>query len=148
MTHVPYRATPQQLTDIAAGNVDIGFVEAGASRGLIHEGKLRALAVSSSTRFPLYPDVPTLEEAFDAPGLEAVSWHVLMAPAATPRPIVDRLHAEMKKITSTPEFKKTASDIGLIPIDTPDIDGVRDFIKSEQDKWGNLVRKIGLAGSQ
>lgn len=148
LNHVPYRATPQQITDIAAGNVDIGFVEAAAPQGLIRDGKLRPLAVSSSTRFSIYPDVPTLAEAFDSPGLESVSWHVMMARAGTPKPIIERLHAEMKRITAQADFKAKAIELGLSPMDTPSLDDILAFIKSEQKRWGALITKIGIAGSQ
>ena len=80
MAHVPYRNTPQSISDIVAGHVQLGFAEAGASLPLIREGKLRALAVSSSTRIPTLPDVPTFAEAASAPDFEAVSWHMLYAP--------------------------------------------------------------------
>ena len=126
----------------------LGFVEAGASIPLIKEGQLRALAVSSSQRLPLLPDVPPFSEAAGAPDFEAVSWHVLLAPAKTPKEIVDRLHAEMKKIMADPDMKEKAANIGLIPIDTPSVDGMNDYIKSERAKWGALVEKLGLKGSQ
>ena len=146
--HVPYRQTGQSVTDLAAGHVDVGFVEAGASIPLIKEGRLRALAVSSSQRLPLLPDVPPFSEAASAPDFEAVSWHILLAPAKTPKDIVDRLHAEMQKIMAEPGMKEKASNIGLIPIDTPSVDGMNDYIKSERVKWGSLVEKLGLKGSQ
>src|SRR6185312_15105552 len=98
ITHVPYRSTPQSIQDITGGHIALGFAEAGASLPLIKDGKLRALAVSSLTRLPLLPDVPSFAEAALAPGFEAVSWHMLLAPAKTPAPIVDRLHGEMKRI--------------------------------------------------
>ena len=82
------------------------------------------------------------------PDFEAVSWHVLMVPSKTPKDIVDRLHAEMKKIMSDPEMKAKAANIGLIPFDTPSVDGINDYIKAERVKWGALVEKIGLKGSQ
>ncbi len=146
--HVPYRATPQQMTDIAAGNVEIGWVEAAAPQGLIRDGKLRPLAVSSGARFALYPDVPTMAEAFNSPGLEAVSWHVLLAPAATSKAIIRRLHDEMQKITTSADFLDKANDLGLLPIVPPDLDGTAAFIKSEQARWSELIKKIGLAGTQ
>jgi tripartite-type tricarboxylate transporter receptor subunit TctC len=148
MTEVPYRATPQQITDIASGNVDVGFVEAAASQGLIQDGKLRALAVSSAQRFKLYPDVPTVAEALNAPDFEAVSWHMLLAPSATPRPIVDRLHEEMMHITASPEFVTKASALGLIPIASPSPEEITGFLAAESKKWGNVLTQIGLAGSQ
>jgi putative tricarboxylic transport membrane protein len=148
MTHVPYRSSPQSIADIAAGHVDLGFAEAGASLPLIREGKLRALAASSSVRLPTLPEVPPFGEAAGAPDFEAVSWHILLAPAATPKEIVERLHQEMRRIMSAPEMKKRALDIGLLPLDSPSTDGIRAYIKSEQEKWGSLVRKLALDGSQ
>jgi tripartite-type tricarboxylate transporter receptor subunit TctC len=146
MTHVPYRVSPQAITDIAAGHVHLGFAEAGASLPLVREGKLRALAVSAATRIPTLPDVPAVAETPGAAGFEAVSWHMLLAPAATPQEIVERLHQEMRKIM-TPEMQKRAADIGLLPLDSPSLEGMRAYIKAEQDKWGTLVKKLGLDGS-
>jgi tripartite-type tricarboxylate transporter receptor subunit TctC len=148
MTHVPYRNTGQSITDIAAGHVSLGFVEAGASVPLIKDSKLRALAVSASTRLPLLPDVPPFSEAANAPDFEAVSWHILFAPAATPRNIVDRLHAEMGRIMAAPAMQKHVADLGLIPFDSPSIEGITTYLASEREKWGALVRKLGLEGSQ
>ena len=102
MTHVPYRSTPQSIQDIAAGHVQLGFAEAGASLPLIRDNKLRALAVSSSQRLPQLPDIAPFAEAAPAPGFEAVSWHMLFAHAQTPKEIVARLHDEMKKIMADP----------------------------------------------
>ncbi len=148
MTHVPYRNTPQSVSDIAAGHVALGFAEAGAAVPLIKDGKLRALAVSSKSRLPVLPDVPPFSEASGADDYEAVSWHVLLAPAATPKAVIDRLHPEMKRIMASADMVKRVSDLGLIPFDTPPVEGVRTYIKSEQQKWGALVRKLGLEGSQ
>jgi putative tricarboxylic transport membrane protein len=148
LTHVPYRNSPQSITDIAAGHVALGFAEAGASLPLIREGKLRALAASSLVRLPTLPEVPPFAEAAGAPDFEAVSWHILFAPAATPKEIVERLHNEMKRIMTAPDMKKRAADIGLLPLDSPSTDGIRDYVRSEQEKWGTLVKKLGLDGSQ
>ena len=148
MTHVPYRNTGQSITDIAAGHVSLGFAEAGASVPLIKDGRLRALAVSASTRLPLLPDVPPFSEAANAPDFEAVSWHMLFAPAATPKPIVDKLHAEMMRIMAAPAMRKHMSDLGLIPFDSPSVAGITSYLASEREKWGSLVRKLGLEGSQ
>jgi tripartite-type tricarboxylate transporter receptor subunit TctC len=148
MTHVPYRNTGQSVSDLAAGHVALGFVEAGASIPLIKDGKLRALAVSSSTRLPLLPDVPPFSEASGAADYEAVSWHVLLVPAKTPKEIVDRLHAEMQKIMTAPDIVEKAANIGLIPIPPPSVEETSAYIKSEQAKWGALVEKLGLKGTQ
>src|SRR4051794_2244982 len=147
-THVPYRSTPQSVTDIVAGHVAFGFAEAGAAVPLIKEGKLRAIAVSSKTRLPILPDVPPFAQVSGASDYEAVSWHVLLAPAATPAPVIDRLHGDMKRIMGSAEMVKKVSDLGLIPFDTRPVAEIRTYIRSEQEKWGSLVRTLGLAGSQ
>jgi tripartite-type tricarboxylate transporter receptor subunit TctC len=148
MTHVPYRSTPQSIADIVAGHVQLGFAEAGASLPLIRDGKLRALAVSSSTRLPTLPDVPPFSEAANAPDFEAVSWHMLFAPAATPKEIVQKLHDEMKRIMAAPQMRERASAIGLLPLDTPSLDDTRAYLASEREKWGSLVKKLGLEATQ
>jgi len=73
---------------------------------------------------------------------------VLLTPAATPQSVIDRLHPEMKRIMGGPDMVKRVSDLGLLPFDTPSVEGVRAYIKSEQEKWGALVRKLGLEGTQ
>jgi tripartite-type tricarboxylate transporter receptor subunit TctC len=146
--HVPYRQTGQSVSDVVAGHVDASIVEAGASIPLIKEGKLRALAVTAAQRLPLLPDVPPFAEAAGATDFEAVSWHVLLAPSKTPKEVVNRLHAEMKKIMSDPMMKEKVANIGLIPIDTPSIDGINDYMKAERAKWGALVETLGMKGSQ
>jgi tripartite-type tricarboxylate transporter receptor subunit TctC len=148
ITHVPYRNTGQSITDIAAGHVNMGFAEAGASVPLIKDGKLRALAVSSATRLPVLPDVPPFAEAANAPDFEAVSWHALFAPANTPKPIVERLSQEMKKIMSAPDMQKKIADLGLIPLDPPSLPETAAYLAAERTKWGAVVRSLGLEGTQ
>jgi len=148
ITHVPYKSSPQSVADIVAGHVSMAFVEAGLSLPLIREGKLRALAVSSSTRLPTLPDTLPFAEAASSPGFEAVSWHVLLAPAATPRDIVDRLHEEMKRILAAPDIQQRIANLGLLAHPTPSVDGVNQYMRAEREKWGTLVRSLGLAGSQ
>jgi tripartite-type tricarboxylate transporter receptor subunit TctC len=148
MTHVPYKSTPQSIQDIAAGHVDLGFAEAGASLPLIRDGKVLAIAVTSTAPLPTVPDVPPFSVAANAPDFEAVSWHVLFAPSATPRPIVERLHREMFAIMSDAEMQKRAANIGLLPLNPPSIEETQKYLASEREKWGSLVRKLGLAGTQ
>lgn len=148
MTHVPYRNTGQSLTDLVAGHVNMSFAEVGATLPLIREGKLRVLAVTSSARLPNLPDVPTFAEAAGDPEFELVSWHMLFAPAATPKDIVLRLNVDMNAIMSDPEMQKRISDIGLLPVGTPSLDEARKFMTSEREKWGALLQKLGLQGTQ
>lgn len=148
MTHVPYRNTPQSILDIASGHVQLGFVEAGAGLPLIRDGKLRALAVSSATSLPVLPDTPPFSVASGEKDFEAVSWHALLAPAGTPDAIVQKLHGEMKRVMAEPEIRAKVSSLGLIPFDTPSPGDLRTYLRSEREKWGNLVKSLGLQGSQ
>jgi tripartite-type tricarboxylate transporter receptor subunit TctC len=147
MTHVPYRSNPQYVADVVSGTLDLAFIESATAAQLIMQGKVRGLASSTATRLATLPTIPTLAEAAGDPDIETVSWHMLFAPAATPKKVVDLLHRETKSITTTPEFSKLLLDRGQVPVDSPPVDGIKSYIKSEQDKWGSLVRKLGLAGS-
>jgi tripartite-type tricarboxylate transporter receptor subunit TctC len=147
-THVPYRSTPQSVTDLMGGHVAASFLEAGLSIPLIKEGRLRALAVSSAQRLPLLPDVPPFAEASGAADYEGVSWHMLLVPSKTPQPIIDRLHTEMKRIMEAPEMRAKIAALGLIPNDSPSIEDMRSYIQSERLKWGAMVKQLGLEGSQ
>ena len=147
MTHVPYKISPQAIQDVAAGHVQLTFAEAAASLELIRGGKLRALAVTSTTRLGTLPDVPPFSEASGIPDFEAVSWHMLFARSGTPKDIVDRLHTEMSRIIATPDLQNRMTGLGLIPYAPPPIAQSQRYIKSEIDKWGGLVKSLGLAGT-
>jgi len=148
MTHVPYRSNPQYVSDVVAGHLSLAFIESATAKQLIAEKKVIGLAASTSERLEVLPDLPTLAEASGVPGIETVSWHMLFAPAATPKDVVNRLHSDMKAIISTAQFRKLLTDRGQVAVATPSIDGMKSYIKSEQDKWGTLVEKLGLKGSQ
>jgi len=148
VTHVPYRNSPQSIADVAAGHIAMAFAEAGVSLPLIRAGKLRALAVSSATRLPSVPELPPIGEAVGAPDFEAVSWHVMLALSGTPLDVVAKLHGEMKRIWAIPANRERTAALGLLPIDIGSIDEMRAYIKAENEKWGSLVRKLGLEGSQ
>jgi len=148
IAHVPYRNSPQSIADVAAGHVAASVAEAGASLPLIKDGKLRAIAVTSATRFPTLPEVPPIAEAVGMPDLEAVSWHVIFARHDTPRAVVDKLHGEMQRIMAAPEMQQKIMAIGLIPHQSPSVEGIQAYIKAETEKWGALVRQLGLEGSQ
>ena len=116
LTHVPYRSSPQSIMDIASGHVHFAFAEAGASLALIRDGKLRALAVSSKQRLPAHASIPPFAEVAGVPDFEVVAWHMLVARAGTPLPILERLSAEMKRIMSAPEMQQRMANMGLIPL--------------------------------
>jgi tripartite-type tricarboxylate transporter receptor subunit TctC len=147
MTHVPYKGMVQILADIVAGHIQVAFGDPAIATQLSRDGKVRALGVSSLVRMPSAPEIPTLAEA-GIPGFEAVSWHLVVAPAGTPKPVVDRLHAELKAIMATPEITQQLVAMGLIPVDSPPTDELQRFVAAELDRWGKLVQKAGIAGSQ
>jgi tripartite-type tricarboxylate transporter receptor subunit TctC len=147
LNHIPYRNSPQSIQDIAAGHVDLAFAEAGVARALIQDGKLRALAVSSKQRMPALPDIPTFAEVSGMSDFEIEAWHMLVARAVTPQPIVNRLNAEMKRIMAAPDMKQRISDMGLIPLDPAAVAETERYVKSETAKWSAVLKSIGLAGS-
>ena len=148
ITHIPYKSTPQSVADIMAGHISMAFAEAGVSLPLIRDGKLRALAVSSLTRLPSLPEVPSFAEASNSPDFEAVSWHVLLAPAGTPPDIVTRMQQEMKRILATPEVQQRIATLGLIAHDAPSTAAINQYMQAERTKWSALVKSLGLVGSQ
>jgi tripartite-type tricarboxylate transporter receptor subunit TctC len=147
MTHVPYRGMPQAVNDVVAGHVQVVFADPAGAPPLIKEGKIRPLAVSSLTRIAALPDVPTLDEA-GFPGFEAVSWHMIVAPAGTPQPIVDRLHRAFKDIVATEAFAQQIARMGLLTIDSPPPEELQRFLAAEIVRWGKLVQDVGIAGTE
>jgi len=140
ITHVPYRSTPQSIQDIAGGHIALGWVEAGASIPLIKDGKLRALAVSSTTRLPLLREVPPLADT--APGFEAVSWHMLLAPAKTPREIVDRLHDEFTRALAAPDVREKMLSLGAEPVGSTPAEFAA-YIRAEAEKYARVIKASG-----
>ena len=146
--HVPYRNSGQIISDVLGGHVQAAMSETGAALGLLREGKLKALAITSAARHPQLPDAPTVAEAANQPGYEAVSWHILAAPSATPKPVVDRLVAEMAKITADPEFAKRVSGAGLIPRKPMSAAEMAAYMTSERVRWGGWVKTLGIEAQQ
>ncbi len=141
MQHIPYKGRASAIPDLLGGRVTMMFDNMPSSLPLVREGKLRALGVTSAKRSPAAPDIPTLAEA-GLPGFEAVSWFALFAPANTPRPIVDKLQAEVSKILKSPDISKRLLDLGLEPAGgTPD--ELAAYQKSEIAKWSKVVKDSG-----
>ncbi len=145
--HVPYRNSPQIVTDVIGGHITSAISETGAALTLIRDGKVNALGITSDTRHPQLPDVLPMAEAASLPGFEAVSWHVLLAPSATPKPIVERLQKEMAAITGSESFQKRATTVGLIPVKPDNVGGMLAYMKKERERWSALVTQLGLAGT-
>jgi tripartite-type tricarboxylate transporter receptor subunit TctC len=147
MTGVQYRGAPPALADVIAGHVPLMFADTGTALAQIAEGKVRALGVSSLTRVPAAPNIPTLSES-GLPGFDSVGWLLMAAPAGTPKPIVDRLHAELKIAAQLPDIHKQMIDLGTIPVDSPPPSELKNFLASEIARWGSIIDKAGVAGSQ
>lgn len=140
MTHVPYRSSGEVMQNVTAGHVDLAFDNMTLAWPQAQSGNVRALAVTSLERSPTAPNIPTMDETFK--GFEATSWHGLFAPAGTPKPVVDKLAAEVKRILEVPENKQKLMDIGAVasPM-TPD--EFTAFIATERAKWEPVVVASG-----
>ena len=147
MTHVPYRGSVPALSDVAAGHVQLMFCDIPPALSLINEGKVRALGVSTKERVAALPAISSIAEQGLA-GFDAASWQMVVAPAATPEDIVQRLHAEIKDFMVRPEIKEYAFKMGLLPIDKPSVPSLRVFVQTEIARWGKVVEQAGIAGSQ
>ncbi len=141
MVHIPYKGRATAIPDVLGGRVTMMFDNMPSSLQLVREGKLRALGVTSSQRSAAAPDIPTIAES-GLPGFEAVSWFALFAPANTPKPIVDKLQAEVRKILKTPDVAKRLADAGLEPVgSTPE--ELAAYQKAEIAKWAKVVKESG-----
>lgn len=142
MKHVPYRGSAGAANDLVAGVVETSF--AGVPNALTHvpNGRLKALAVTTSKRIPQLPNVPTMQEA-GVPGYEASVWLALLAPANTPREIVNRRNSEIAKIMAQPDTQKALFDAGVEPsLSTPE--ALQSYMISEMDRWQKVVRSAKI----
>jgi tripartite-type tricarboxylate transporter receptor subunit TctC len=146
MSPVPYKGSVPAVTDVVAGNVPLMFVDLGPALSIIKEGRVRPIGVSTATRIPALPEVPPINDTVK--GFDVASWQMAVAPAKTPRPIVDRLHAALKKELATPEVSGQIAKTGMLPMDTTTVEGLQAFVKSEIARWGKVVQQAGIAGSQ
>ncbi len=141
MTHVPYKGSGNAIADLLGGQVPVMIADMPIVAPHIKEGKLRALAVGSAQRSAAI-DVPTLQEA-GVKGYEAYAWYGLFARGGTPRPIVDKLQTEIAAILHDPRNQTFLRDLGAVPSgNTPDEFAA--FQKSEIDKWGEIVKPLGM----
>jgi tripartite-type tricarboxylate transporter receptor subunit TctC len=147
MTHVPYKGLAPAFNDVVAGHVPMMFGDFATALPLIRDGKLRALGVSTGERVAAAPEIPALSEA-GVPGYVASSWQMVVAPAGTPKPILERLNGELRAILSEPEIRAFIADRGLIPVASPPPDELQRFVKSEIVRWGKVVEQAGAAASQ
>lgn len=147
MTEVVYRGITPALTDMLGGNIQFMFSDIGTVAPLIKAGKVRALGVSTAERFKADPEIPTLAEN-GVPGFAGDSWQMLVAPARTPRDIVDRLNVTTNEILNTTEVSKQLLGLGMTSIGKQKPDELERYVQSETTRWGKVVTDAGFAGSQ
>jgi tripartite-type tricarboxylate transporter receptor subunit TctC len=141
IVHVPFRGGAPATAAALAGEVQITFANLSDALPQIKTGKLRALGVTSATRPPQLPEVPTIAEA-GLPGYECIVWNGLVAPGGTPPDIVNRIAAVVQKITRDPSFRTKMNEIGSVPIgDTPE--QFRTFVDKELVRWSKVVKESG-----
>ncbi len=141
MTHVPYKGSAPALTDVMGGQVSLFFDTMLSAMPHVRSGKLKALAVTSAARSPAAPELPTVAES-GLPGYEAIAWNGLVAPASTPKEVVARLNAELKKALELPEIRERFAAQGFAAAwSSPERYGA--FLDAEVDKWAKVVKVSG-----
>lgn len=141
ITHIPYKGAGPAAVAVFSGEVDMMISAPPAVINFVKLGRLRAIAVTSATRSPALPDVPTMMES-GLPGFEATAWYCMVAPAGTPRPIIDKVRDALVKAMETPQVRQRLLDEGATPeSSTPEELGA--FIRAEIDKWARAVKLSG-----
>ncbi len=142
MVGIPYRGGGPMMQDLLGGQIPLMFINQDVALPHVKAGKLRALAVTSLQRNPLYPDVPTVAES-GFPGFQALSWSGLSAIKGTPQPIVDKLEATMRKIMTSPEIKQRLESVGFV-VPAPGAKAYTEFVKNELDLWTRVIKTAGI----
>jgi tripartite-type tricarboxylate transporter receptor subunit TctC len=142
LRHVPYKGSAGASTDLVAGVVESSFAGVPSALAQVPQGRLKALAVTTAKRIPQLPDVPTLQEA-GVPGYEASVWLALLAPAGTPRDIVDKLNSEIGKLMASADTKKALFDAG-VEVAPSTSEAMSDYMVKEMARWGKVVKDTGI----
>jgi tripartite-type tricarboxylate transporter receptor subunit TctC len=141
LLHVPYRSTPQALNDVLGGRVSMMFVDLTTALSQIQAGSVRALAVTTKERTPLFPELPSLYEQ-GLKDYDITSWCGIFAPANTPKEVVERLNAELRKIIESAEVNRRLADIGFEAIASSP-EQLDDFVKAQLVLWKRLIKDTG-----
>ena len=142
LTHVPYKGSGPSVSDTIAGVIQLNFAPFPLVREQIKSGKLKALAVTSAIRSPAIPDVPTVAEA-GLPGYEAVGWFGLMAPAGTPKALLDRINHDVNQVLRSPAVRESLASEGAEPAGGSVEDARRSMVEGER-KWSKLVEQLDI----
>src|SRR5215212_843391 len=143
MLHIVYRGGTPALNDLLAGHLPLQFATVAQALPQYKSGQLRALGISSAQRYASVPEIPTFKEQ----GIDLVTteWYGLLAPAGTPKPIVEKLNAEMKRIMALPNMGDRLAAIELVATTPEELDA---FIRTETQRWGAVIRKLGLRATE
>ncbi len=141
MTHIPYKGSAQALTDLIGGHISVYFASLPPAIGLVKDGKVRAIAITDSKRSPLLPDLPTVAEQ-GLPGYDVVLHYGIVAPAGTPRPIVEKLNAALRQAVTSPDVAEKIAAEGAEPLTSTPAEYAAD-IDREETKWSAIVKKSG-----
>jgi tripartite-type tricarboxylate transporter receptor subunit TctC len=141
--HVPYRGGGQLIVDLVAGQVPLGLIGLPPTLPHIKAGKLKVFAVTARKRSPSLPDIPTVEEA-GLPGYETIQWFGPVAPAGTPKPVIDRLYAEFVKGLKHPAVVERLSKAGLEVAPSASPEAYGEFIRAEVARWPAIVKAAGI----
>ena len=142
MSHVPYKGGAPAMLDVVGGQIPLVSTAVASALNFIKQGRVKAIGVTSATRDPALPDVPTYAES-GAPGYAATSWTGILAPAKTPRPIIDRLNREIVAILKEQDIRDRYAAIGVVPGgNSPE--AFADLIRSDTAKWGKVVREANV----
>ena len=142
MTHVPYKGAAPMLTDLIGGQVQIGFDNLPSTIGFVKSGKVRPLAVTTAKRWPGAPDIPTVAES-GVPGYEVSGWFGLLAPAGTPKDVLNKIQSTIADAVKSPEVAKQLNDLGAEPVaNKPEV--FAQEIKDDVEKWRKVVKTTGV----
>ncbi|KOC29119.1 hypothetical protein GL58_23770 [Comamonas testosteroni] len=141
-TTVPYKSNPQSLTDLAGGHIDFAFSDASVAKTFLDTKKISPIAVAASKRYPATPEVPTFLEQGVA-GLEITAWTAVFAPAGTPVPVIEKLHAAILKSSNSPESVQLRASSGSQPLELS-LEESRHFVKEEIRRWAAYVKSSGV----
>ena len=142
LNHVPYKGSGGATNDLVAGVVESSFAGVPNALSQVPQGRLKALAVTTAKRIPQLPDVPTLQEA-GVPGYDASVWLALLAPAGTPRDVVDKLNSEIGKLMASADTKKALFDAG-VEVAPSSPEAMQDYMVQEMARWGKVVKDTGI----
>jgi tripartite-type tricarboxylate transporter receptor subunit TctC len=143
LTHVPYKGATQAATDIAAGQIPVGFQGLGTVAALVRGGQLKLIGVTTERRLPQFPDVPTVSES-GLPGFFFNSWFAILAPAGTPKHIVARLNAEVLKAVGDPEIRRKLEDLGFA-VRGSSAEQLGAMTREQLAKYARVIKEMGIA---